>query len=157
VAYPSKHYKKPEVLTAKESKLAHLKNELKTLAEKYGIKIIYAFGSRAKEALEMLEGKREKLSPSHSDLDIGILVESPLTVDEKVEIAIVLEDLFDAPQVDLVILNDAPLFLALEIVCGELLYARDPRHEAEYQLFIMSLAAELEPYRKMREEMVLGG
>ncbi len=137
--------------------MANLKSELETLAEKYGIKIIYAFGSRAKEALEMLEGKRERLSPSNSDLDIGILVESPLTIEEKIDIAIALEDLFHAPQVDLVVLNHAPPFLALEVVCGELLYAKDPRHEAEYQLFIMSLAAELEPYRRIREEMVLGG
>jgi len=81
-----------------------IKEEIGRLAAKYGLQIIYAFGSRAKEALEVVEGRMGKLSSTPSDLDIGVKAEKPLTVEEKVEIAIFFEDLFDLPRVDVVIL-----------------------------------------------------
>jgi len=133
-----------------------IKNELKQLAEKYDIQIIYAFGSRAKEALNLVEGKIERLSKSISDLDIGIKPKRRLNIEEKVEIALALEDIFDVSRVDLVIIPEAPIFLALEIVKGELLYAKDLTYEAEYQLYIMRQAAELIHYERIKQKMILG-
>ncbi len=133
-----------------------IKHELKQLAEKYGLQIIYAFGSRAKEALDLVEGKIKKLSKGISDLDIGIKPERRLNVEEKVEIALALEDIFDVSRVDLVVIPEVGVFLALEIVKGELLYAKDAVYEAEYQLYIMRQAAELIPYERMRQKMILG-
>ena len=133
-----------------------IKNELKQLAEKYDIQIIYAFGSRAKEALNLVEGKIERLSKSVSDLDIGIKPERRLNIEEKVEIALALEDIFDVTKVDLVVIPEAPIFLALEIVKGELLYTKDLTYEAEYQLYIMRQAAELIHYERIKQKMILG-
>jgi len=136
--------------------MSKIKNELKQLAEKYGLQIIYAFGSRAKEALDLVEGKIERLSKGVSDLDIGIKPERRLNVEEKVEIALALEEIFDVSRVDLVVIPEVRVFLALEIVKGELLYAKDAVYEAEYQLYIMRRAAELIPYERMRQKMILG-
>ena len=58
-------------------------------------------------------------------------------------------------RVDLVVLSESPVFLSLRIVTGELLYTRDATFEAEYQLYIMRKAAELIPYERMKEKMVL--
>jgi len=33
---------------------------------------------------------------------------------------------------------------------------KDPTHEAEYQLYIMRLAADLLPYERMKQEMIIG-
>ena len=126
------------------------------MAAKYGLLIIYAFGSRAKEAKEVVEGRIERLSSTPSDLDIGVKPERPLTVEEKVEIAIFFEDLFDLPRVDVVVLPEAPVSLAAEIVLGEILYARDSTYEAEYQLYIMRMAADLLPYERAKQKMILG-
>ncbi len=126
------------------------------MAAKYGLQIIYAFGSRAKEAKEAVEGPIERLSSTPSDLDIGVKPERPLTVEEKVEIAIFFEDLFDLPRVDVVVLPEAPVSLAAEIVLGEILYARDSTFEAEYQLYIMRMAADLLPYERAKQKMILG-
>jgi len=52
--------------------MSKVREQLKELADKYGIQIIYAFGNRGKETLEMVEGKREFLSPGPSDLDIAL-------------------------------------------------------------------------------------
>ena len=133
-----------------------MKEKIGQIAAKYGLQIIYAFGSRAKEALEVVEGRIERLSSAPSDLDMGVKPERPLTVQEKVEIAIFFEDLFDLPRVDVVVLPEAPVSLAAEIVLGEILYARDSTFEAEYQLYIMRMAADLLPYERAKQKMILG-
>jgi len=38
-----------------------MKEKIGKIAAKYGLQIIYAFGSRAKEALEVVEGRLERL------------------------------------------------------------------------------------------------
>jgi len=139
-----------------EKSMSKVKEQLEELADRYGIQIIYAFGSRAREALEMVEGKRESLSPGPSDLDIGIKPERKLTVEEKVKIALALEDIFDVHRIDLVVIPEVRVSLAFRIVTGELLYARDLVYEAEYQLYIMRKKAELIPYERMRQKMILG-
>ena len=133
-----------------------IKEEIRNIASQYSLQIIYAFGSRAKEALDLVKDRIEHLPSTPADLDIGVKPTKPLTVEEKVKIAIFFEDLFDVPRVDLVVLPDAPIFLALEIVTGEILYMHDSTYEAEYQLYVMRMAADLLPYERMKQEMIMG-
>jgi len=133
-----------------------IKEQVKDIASQYGLQIIYAFGSRAKEGLDMVEGRIEEISSRPSDLDIGVKPEKPLRVEEKVKIAISFEDLFDVSRVDLIVLPEAPVFLALEIVTGEVLYRQDSTYEAEYQLCIMRMAADLLPYEQVKQRMIMG-
>jgi len=133
-----------------------IKEQIREIASRYGLQIIYAFGSRAKEALDLVEGRIEQFSSKPSDLDIGAKPEKPLTVEEKVKIAIFFEDLLDVSRVDLIVLPEAPVSLALEIVTGEILYMQDSTYEAEYQLYIMRQAADLFPYERMRQKMIFG-
>ncbi|MFH0872518.1 MAG: nucleotidyltransferase domain-containing protein [bacterium] len=133
-----------------------MKEKMGRLAAQYRLQIIYVFGSRAKEAQDLVEGRIDRLSSAPSDLDIGVKPERPLTVAEKVEIAIFFEDLFHLPRVDVVVLPEAPVSLAVEIVLGEILYTRDATYEAEYQLYIMKMAADLLPYEQAKQEMILG-
>ena len=104
----------------------------------------------------MVKGKIEYLSSSSADLDIGIKAGRHLRVEEKVKIALIFEDIFNVAKVDIVIVSEVPIFLALEIVKGELLYAENLTHEAEYQLYIMRRAAEIIPYERMKQKMTLG-
>lgn len=133
-----------------------IKEEIRDIASQYRLQIIYAFGSRAKEASDIVEGRIERFCSKSSDLDIGVKPETHLTVEEKVKIAIFFEDLFGVPRVDLVVLPEAPVSLALEIVTGEILYMQDSTYEAEYQLYIMRQAADLLPYERMKQEMIMG-
>jgi len=133
-----------------------IKEEIAGIASQYGLQIIYAFGSRAKEALNLVEDRIEQFSSTPSDLDVGVKPEKPLTVEEKVKIAILFEDLFDVVRVDLIVLPEAPVFLALKIVTGEILYMYDSTYEAEYQLYIMRQAADLLPYEQMKQRMIMG-
>ena len=137
-----------------------MKNEMEEkitkIASKYRLQIIYTFGSRAKEVLDRMEGRISHLSSTPSDLDIGVKPEKPLTVEEKVEIAIFFEDLFDLQRVDVVVLPEAPILLAMQIVTGEILYRQDQTYEAEYQLYIMRRAAELLPFERIKQKMIMG-
>jgi predicted nucleotidyltransferase len=133
-----------------------LKDEIAGLARKYRLQIIYAFGSRAKEIYGRVTGQTRRSSRSKSDLDIGVKSQRPLTVKEKVEIALFFEDRFDVPKVDVVVIPEAPAMLAYEIVTGELLYAKNENFEAEYQLYIMRRAGDLWPYERLKKEMILG-
>lgn len=132
-----------------------LQREVENLAIRYNLQLIYAFGSRAKEAHELIRGKKRALRLSSSDLDIGIKSQRRLSVADKVKIAAFLEDLFGVPRVDVVVLPEAPVMLALEIVNGELLFAKDDRYEAEYQLYVMRMAAELAPFEKRKRDLIL--
>ena len=136
--------------------MKRIKEQISDIASRYGLQIIYAFGSRAKGASDLVENRIEHLPSTLADLDIGVKPEKPLTVEEKVKIAIFFEDLFDVPRVDLIVLPDAPIFLALDIVTGEILYMQDPTYEAEYQLYIMRMAADLLPYERIKQRMIMG-
>jgi predicted nucleotidyltransferase len=132
------------------------KAKLASLANEFNLQVIYAFGSRAKEIFHIIHQKKHKPAAAKSDLDIGIKPEKPLSVQEKVKIAIIFEDLFDVPKVDVIEIPEAPITLALEIVQGELLYACDENFEAEYQLYIMSRAADLMPFERLKQKTILG-
>jgi len=126
------------------------------IAKKYDLKLIYAFGSRSREALRVVTGKQQRLLSAMSDLDLAVKSGRTLSLNDKIEITGEFEELFSVLRVDLVILQEARAFLALEIIKGELLYAENPLMEAEYQLYVMRRAAELIPYERMKQQMIFG-
>jgi len=118
---------------------------------------IYAFGSRAKAAAARVRERTPPEHPPDSDLDIGLQVGpgNRLDVHQKVELALAFEDLFQVPRVDLVVCEEAPPFLAQEIVSGELLYCADPDAQAEFELYALRRAADLAPFEFERRRMIL--
>jgi hypothetical protein len=65
-----------------------IKEKIGQIAARYGLQIIYAFGSRANEALEVVEGRIEHFSPTPSDMDIGVKPERRLTVEDFAPLAL---------------------------------------------------------------------
>lgn len=134
---------------------ASLRKSFAELAEKYRLTAIYAFGSRAKEIWQRLNGLPAQVEFPASDLDIGVLPQknTQLALNEKIKLALRLEELFDVPQVDLIVLPEAPPFLALDIVRGELLHVTDEDAEAEYQLYVLRRAGDLAPWQHEKWQM----
>lgn len=131
---------------------------LQQLCESFNVDILYAFGSRAGEVRAWLDGETASLTPSPSDVDIGVKPAPGirLSVHDKVRLAIALEDLFGVHRVDLVSLDDADPFLAAEIIRGERLYARDEDDADEYDLYILRRAGDLIPLERERIALILG-
>jgi predicted nucleotidyltransferase len=127
-----------------------MRSALAALCSTHGIQILYAFGSRAREALEMVAGQRAALAPTGSDLDIGLKPARDLGIREKASIALALEELFRAKRVDLVSIPEVDPFLAANIIRGERLYIVDEHAADEYELYILRRAGDLAPLERER-------
>lgn len=128
---------------------------IKQVCRKFQVKALYAFGSRSTEVFQFIQGDAPHIQPTESDLDIGALTHRALSVDEKVSLTLRLEELFNAPRVDLVILQEADAFLAANIIRGERLYAEDSYLADEYELFVLRRAGDLVELERARMAMIL--
>jgi predicted nucleotidyltransferase len=130
---------------------------LKKVCERFDLAALYAFGSRAKEAFDWSEGLLGRIPESQSDIDIGVKTRGlRLSADQKASLAAALEDVFQCGRVDLVFLDEAGPFLALEIVQGERLFAVSSFEADEFDLFVMRRAGDLMPLERERAALVLG-
>lgn len=125
-------------------------------AERFGLSLLMVFGSRAGDVLSWLADPSQPLPPTASDVDIGVLADRPLSLDEKVDIALALERLLGVARVDVVDLATADPFLAANIIRGERLYARDEHEANEFELFVLRRAGDLAPLERERLALILG-
>ncbi len=141
----------------KREDVEEIQENIKALCEEFGIEILYAFGSRSKEVSEFLSGKSD-LSGSGSDVDIGVRPkqEKRLSVEEKVLLALRLEEMLGVKRVDLVILPEADPFLAAEIIRGERLFTNNEMEADEYDLYILRCAGDQIPLERERERLIFG-
>ena len=134
-------------------------SHLVELCRRHALDAVYVFGSRAGEVLAALQQGRPPRSDNPSDIDIGVLPRSGTRLDarERARITMALEELLANARVDLVILPEAPPFLALDIVSGELLAAIDRDRVSEYELYVMRRAGDLVPIERERRRSILAG
>lgn len=134
-----------------------LREQLREICDRHDIDLVYAFGSRADEVRAFIYGIGKLDKSVSSDVDIGIKP-SPkrgaMSVREKVEVALEVEDLLGVERVDLVTLSDADSFLSANIVRGERVFARDPYSAEEYELYILRRAGDLAPLEQERLSMI---
>jgi predicted nucleotidyltransferase len=137
--------------------MKNLGSGLEQIARRFGVKEVYAFGSRAKELSARLRGESPCATYPESDFDIGVRIGpgAALSPSERAQLSIEIEDLLDACRVDLVIIDEANAFLAVEIVRGELLYAEDLDRQARYELYLLGQAGDLIPFKQERIRMIL--
>lgn len=138
-------------------KVKKIDAELRKLLDRFGVEILYAFGSRAGELRAAVDSGRDVAESGTSDVDIGVKL-SPgrkVSIREKVELAMKLEDLLDIGKVDLVSLSEADPFLAVNIIRGERLFSKDERLADEYDLYILRRAGDLAYFERRRIESVL--
>ena len=138
---------------------AAVRQKLAQICRSAGVTSLYAFGSRGQEALRGVLGGVSSGSRAQADLDLAAqtALEVSLTAVERVRLMASLEDFFDAPRVDLVILSEADAFLAAEAVRGELLYCEDEDRQAEEELYYLGRAGDLASFERARLQGVLRG
>ncbi len=127
--------------------------QLQKICEQFSLEILYVFGSRAEDGRRFVF-EDQPMPPSASDLDIGVLPAQPLSVRQKVELTIALEDFFGVNRVDLVVLPEADPFLAANIVRGKRLYERDSYRADNYDLYILRRAGDLIPLERERLALI---
>ena len=138
---------------------SELRAELDALCSRFGLADMYVFGSRAEDVAARVRGEPDGVAVTRlsSDIDIGVqpLPGARLGGDDVVRLTQELECLFEAPRVDLVVLQGSKAFLALDVIRGELLYCSDRDAQSEHELYVLRRAGDLAPFQKAREELVL--
>ena len=122
------------------------------------VEMLYAFGSRAKQAMSLAAGSSSIHASPDSDLDIGVKVSvnGRADVREKSLMALELEELFEAPRVDLVFLHEADPFVAANVIRGERLFAVDTHDADEYELYVLRRAGDCAPLERERLALIEG-
>jgi predicted nucleotidyltransferase len=131
---------------------------IRRLCQQFGVAILYVFGSRAKEVWAWVQAPSRAALTGSADVDVGVklLPGTRLSVKPKVQLTLALEDLFAAPRVDLVVLDEADPFLAANVIRGERLYAADSYVADEYDLYVLRRAGDLAPLERERQSLILG-
>jgi len=133
-----------------------LRSRLESFCRSHGIEALYVFGSRAAEIRGSMEADRLGTEPS-SDVDIAVRFSGGrrLSIREKAELAVALENLLGADRVDLVLLAEADPFLAVNVIRGERLFCRDAYAADEYELYVLRRAGDLAGFERLRIERIL--
>lgn len=147
----------PEETIAENQGSDALRKAIARLCQRFEIAALYVFGSRGEEIRRWMEGgQRQKSSPSDVDVGVRPIPGTHLSLQNKVKLAIALEDLFKVGRVDLVSLPEVDPFLAANVIRGERLYARDEYEADEYDLYILRRAGDLAPLERERMALILG-
>ncbi|MEJ2723122.1 MAG: nucleotidyltransferase domain-containing protein [Deltaproteobacteria bacterium] len=136
--------------------MSQLHRQIRELCDRYGLDLMYTFGSRSQEIINYFYDRGELNRAATADVDIGAKVKkgSTLSAREKVSLAIELEELLGAARVDLVILSEAGPFLAANIIRGERIFCRDAYLGDEYELYVLRRAGDLAPLERERLDMI---
>jgi uncharacterized protein len=119
-------------------------SDILSVAKRYGIVLIYLFGSQADNGKRYLEGK-DVMPDAFSDLDVAIAFENPPA--EAIEIYGILfkeiSEIFDPFHIDLVFMHEVNTLLQHEIIKGVRIYAKDEFYADEFEESIMKRAEDL--------------
>jgi predicted nucleotidyltransferase len=100
--------------------------KIKEIAEKYGLKLLLLFGSRAKD---------EKYIHKDSDFDVAYLSEKDLDIKQEIELNCDLIDAFGSDKVDLVDIKRVNPFLRNEIAKNSKLFYGKKIDYLEFKAF----------------------
>jgi len=130
-------------------------NKIASIAERYGISLIYLFGSQAEKGLRYLE---EEVEPDYySDLDIGIRLEddSKRCFDVFGALYRNLSEVFDIFSVDIIFMNEVDSLFNYEIIKGINIYSINENTANEYEEAIMKKANDLSFHKETMHSEIL--
>ena len=132
---------------------------LHEVCRRFRVASLYAFGSRSKAALAFVASDAVAMDDSSSDLDVAVSLQPATTLSarDRVRLTLELEELFGVARVDLTILAEAKVFLAADVVRGELLCCDDPDRQAREELYFLRRAGDLAFFQRERQEGLLSG
>jgi predicted nucleotidyltransferase len=134
-----------------------LRDRLESFCRRHHVEILYVFGSRAGEIHRAMEADGALETGALSDVDFAakLPVNRRISVREKVELAVEMENLLGVDRVDLVLLSEADPFLAANIIRGERLFCKDAYAADLYELYVLRRAGDLERFERTRIEGIL--
>ncbi|MEW6417456.1 MAG: nucleotidyltransferase domain-containing protein [Nitrospirota bacterium] len=119
-------------------------NYIKTIAEKYGLMLVYLFGSHVNKGKKYLEG--EYVVPdAFSDLDVAVAFENPPAEAIKTYGILYKEisGIFDPFNIDLIFMHEVDTLFQYEIIKGIRIYEKDEFCADEFEEGIMKRVEDL--------------
>jgi predicted nucleotidyltransferase len=129
---------------------------VRSLAEAYGLSVIYLFGSQAETGSRYLEDK-SVLPDASSDLDVAIAFEAP-PVDAIDAYGILfkeISEIFDPFSIDLIFMHEVNPLLQYEIIKGLRIFAKDEFSADEFEERIMKMAEDLSFKKKSFDKDIM--
>lgn len=126
-----------------EQRLNELANAVQGMQE---IDALYLFGSQALE-------KANKLS----DIDLAVLLRKDVSVmryfDYRRAYGVKFSDILKMERVDVVILNEASIMLAFEVLSArKILFERDSAHRVEFEVQVVNAYLDFKPLMEVRRQ-----
>ena len=119
-------------------------SEIKNIAEKYGITLIYLFGSQAEKAARYLEDAEIKTG-EFSDLDVAVAFETPPPCAIRIYGRLYkdLSEIFDPFSLDLIFIHEMDTLFQYAIIKGIRIYEKDEFSADEFEEMVMKKAEDL--------------
>jgi len=121
---------------------------LKGICRKYGVALLYLFGSQKEAGLALLAGEKREPPDQLTDIDVGVVVKDGLPrAYERAKVYArlynELEELFRPFRLDLTLLQENHSVFQLEAVArGKCVYAESEEFKEEYEMSILRRAAD---------------
>jgi len=133
-----------------------LNSALKNLAQKFGIDLIYLFGSQAEKGKSYIEGERVTLE-EFSDLDIAISFKKPPEhlIHVYGELFMEISEIFDPFHIDLVFIHEMNPLFQYEIIKGIRIYEEDESVAEDFEEMVMKKAADLAFKKRMMDRDIM--
>lgn len=137
-------------------KISGMIKKIRELAEKFGINLIYLFGSQAEIGEKYLKG--ELTTPEiFSDLDVAVSFKNPPENSIKIygELYVEISEIFDPFYIDLVFIHELNSLFQYEIIKGIRIYEQDEETAEVFEEMVMKKAADLMPIKKIMEREIM--
>jgi predicted nucleotidyltransferase len=128
--------------------------DLGAVCQKYGIALVYLYGSKAEEGLRHLRGEEVGIDDKLADIDVGVVFKEPLPPPEKryklySNIFNEFEEIFRPLPLDLVFLEEGHSVFQVEALKGYCVYSMDETFKEDYEEMILRRAADFRPFLEL--------
>jgi len=130
--------------------------EIRNIAEKYGIAVIYLFGSQSENGTRYLQGNGINVEDL-SDLDAAVFFNDIPSDPMKVYGALYkeLSEVFEPFNIDLVFMHEVDTLFQYEIIKGIRIFAEDTSLADEFEEMILKRAADLAFKKSIMDREIL--
>jgi len=132
-------------------------SKIRDLAKRYGITLVYLFGSQAENGARYLAGDNIIKVEDLSDLDVAVAFENIPAEAIKIYGALYKEfsEIFAPFYIDLVFLHDMETLFQYEIIKGERIFNKDEFSTDEFEEKIMKMAEDLAFKQRIMNKEIL--
>ncbi len=132
------------------------RHEIKKIAEKYGISLIYLFGSQAENGAKYLKADNAA-ADDLSDLDLAVYFKESLSNPMKIYGALYKEfsEVFEPFYIDLIFMHEVEILFQYEIIKGIRIFEKKESLADEFEEMIMKRAEDLAFKKKILNREIL--